>query len=78
MKSEQSVRDIKGVGEKAEQCYHKMNIYTVADLLEHYPRAYDEWKPIQPIDSVEEGMTVAVEGTLRERPQMKSRGDLRF
>ena len=42
MKLEQSVRDIKGVGEKAEQCYHKMNIYTVADLLEHYPRAYDE------------------------------------
>lgn len=78
MKSEQSVRDIKGVGEKAEQCYHKMNIYTVADLLEHYPRAYDEWKPIQPIDGVGEGMTVAVEGTLRERPQMKLKGRLKI
>ena len=78
MKLEQSVRDIKGVGEKAEQCYHKMNIYTVADLLEHYPRAYDEWKPIQSIDGVEEGMTVAVEGTLRERPQMKSKGRLKI
>ena len=78
MKLEQSIRSIKGVGEKAEQCFHKMNIYRIEDLLEHYPRAYDEWKPIQLIDSVEEGMTVAVEGTLLARPQMKTRGKLKI
>ena len=47
-----SVRNIKGVGEKAEQCLNKMNIYSIADLLEHYPRDYDEFKPLQPISSV--------------------------
>lgn len=78
MKLEQSIRSIKGVGEKAEQCYHKMNINSVADLLEHYPRAYDECKPIQPIDSLEEGTTVAVEGTLLARPQMQMRGRLKI
>ena len=26
-----SVRKIKGVGEKAEQCLNKMNIYSIAD-----------------------------------------------
>ena len=78
MKSNQSIRCIKGVGEKAEQCFHKMNIFHIADLLEHYPRAYDEFRPIQSIDSVEEGMTVAVEGSLLARPQMKTRGSLKI
>lgn len=73
-----SVRKIKGVGEKAEQCLNKMNIYSIADLLEHYPRDYDEFKPIQPIASVSEGETVAVEGSLCARPQMKVRGSLKI
>lgn len=73
-----SVRKIKGVGEKAEQCLNKMNIYNIADLLEHYPRDYDEFKPIQPIASVSEGETVAVEGSLCARPQMKVRGRLKI
>ena len=73
-----SVRKIKGVGEKAEQCLNKMNIYSIADLLEHYPRDYDEFKPIQPIASVSEGETVAVEGSLCVRPQMKVRGSLKI
>ena len=73
-----SVRRIKGIGEKAEQCLNKMNIYNVADLLEHYPRDYDEFKPVQPIASVAEGETVAVEGSLCARPQMKVRGRLKI
>ena len=76
MKLEDSVRKIKGVGEKAEQCYHKMNLYSISDLIEHYPRAYDECKPIQSIHSVEEGQVVALEGNLMARPQIKTRGRL--
>lgn len=78
MKLEQSIRCIKGIGEKAEQSYHKMNIFQVADLLEHYPRSYDECKPIQQIESIEEGTVVAVEGSILARPQMKSRGRLKI
>lgn len=73
-----SVRKIKGVGEKAEQCLNKMNIYNIADLLEHYPRDYDEFKPIQAISSVTEGEMAAVEGSLCARPQMKVRGRLKI
>lgn len=73
-----SVRKIKGVGEKAEQCLNKMNIYNIADLLEHYPRDYDEFKPIQAISSVAEGEMAAVEGSLCARPQMKVRGRLKI
>lgn len=73
-----SVRKIKGVGEKAEQCLNKMNIYNIVDLLEHYPRDYDEFKPIQAISSVAEGEMAAVEGSLCARPQMKVRGRLKI
>ncbi len=78
MKLTDSVRTIKGIGEKVEQCMNKLNIYSVADLLEHFPRGYDEVKPIQPISTVEEGVVVAVEGSLLARPQMKTKGRLKI
>lgn len=78
MQRSDSVRKIKGVGEKAEQCLNKLNIYTVEDLLEHYPRSYDEFKPIRPISSLEEGEVAAVEGSLLARPQMKVHGRLKI
>ncbi|MBO5487747.1 MAG: DEAD/DEAH box helicase, partial [Eubacterium sp.] len=78
MQRSDSVREIKGVGEKAEKCLNKLNIYTVEDLLEHYPRSYDEFKPICPIASLQEGEVVAVEGSLSARPQMKIQGRLKI
>ena len=69
-----SVRTIKGVGEKAQKCLEKLKIETVGDLLEHYPRNYDEFKPIIPIAQATEGDIVAVEGSMLARPQMKQRG----
>lgn len=73
-----SVRSIKGIGEKAEKCLNKLNIYTVGDLLEHYPRDYDIFSPIQEIASIQEGEIVALEGTLAGRPEMKTRGSLKI
>ena len=73
-----SVRNIKGIGEKAEKCLNKLNIYTVGDLLEHYPRGYDEFKPIKPTAQLEEGEVAAVEGTLLASPQMKTAGRLKI
>lgn len=73
-----SVRSIKGIGEKAEKCLNKLNIYTVGDLLEHYPRDYDIFSPIQEIASIQEGEIVALEGTLAGRPEMKTRGGLKI
>ena len=73
-----SVRKIKGIGEKAEQCLNKLNIYTIGQLLEHYPRDYDEFRPLQPIASVREGEVAAVEGCLMARPKMSTHGSLKI
>ena len=61
MQTTDSVRSVKGVGEKAEQNLHKLKIETVGELLEHYPRNYDEIKPVYPIEALEEGDIAAVE-----------------
>ena len=34
------LRDIKGVGAKTEELFHKIGVYTVGDILLHYPRTY--------------------------------------
>ncbi len=79
MRQTDSVRQIKGVGEKAEKCLAKLGIYTVGDLLHHIPRSYDEYKPISPIENVREGDgMVAIEGVLTARPELKKRGHLQI
>ena len=40
MKTEQSIMDLKGIGEKNAALFHKLNIETVGDLLFHLPREY--------------------------------------
>ena len=35
---------LKGIGEKTASLYHKLNIYSVDDLIKHYPRDYEEWR----------------------------------
>ena len=72
MKYCDSVRRIKGVGEKAEACFHKLNIWEVGDLLEHYPRDYDEFHDVVPVKELEEGKRMAVEGVLRRKPSVKN------
>lgn len=66
-----SIRKIKGIGEQAEKKFHKLNIETVGDLLEHYPREYDIFRPISKISMLQEGEVSAVEGCLKGSPSVK-------
>lgn len=66
-----SIRKIKGIGEQAEKKFHKLNIETVGDLLEHYPREYDIFHPICKISMLQEGEISAVEGCLKGSPSVK-------
>ena len=52
MRYEDSIRQIKGVGEKAEQRFHKLDIWNVGDLLEHYPCEYDDFHDLVKIADV--------------------------
>jgi ATP-dependent DNA helicase RecG len=62
---------IKGIGEKSEKSFHKLGIETVQDLLEHYPRGYEEFERPIPIASMKEGTTAAIEASLVMTPKVK-------
>ena len=42
MREQESIRTIKGIGEKTEKLLTKLGITTVGDFLRYYPSEYDE------------------------------------
>ena len=52
-KLDSDIKYLKGVGPKRAECYQKLGISTVADLLSHYPRSYlDFSSPVSINDAV--------------------------
>lgn len=70
MKSSDSIRTIKGIGEKSEKLFAKIGVTNVGELISYYPREYDIFTKIQPISSVKEGETVVLEGSFAAKPHM--------
>ncbi|MBP3609406.1 MAG: ATP-dependent DNA helicase RecG [Lachnospiraceae bacterium] len=66
-----SIREIKGVGEKSEKLFSKLGIYTAENLLQYYPREYEIVEPIRPISEVQEGHIVVIYGSLLNQPKLK-------
>ena len=56
----QSLRTLKGVGEKTEKLFWKVGIYDTDDLLHYYPRNYDEYETPVDIAELKEGTVQAV------------------
>ena len=56
----QSLRILKGVGEKTEKLFWKVGIYDTDDLLHYYPRNYDEYETPVDIAELKEGTVQAV------------------
>lgn len=73
-----SVVKVKGVGAKAQEKMAKLGIYTVGDLLEHYPRNYDVYQPIRTIRELVEGEVSAIEGVLDGTPKVKKIRNLKI
>ncbi len=54
------LRELKGVGEKTEKLYQKLNIQDTDDLLRYYPRTYDSFEDPIPVSELKEGTLAAV------------------
>lgn len=70
MTEETPIREIKGIGEKTEKLFEKLNIYTAGDLLRYYPRGYDVYEEPVPVSEVEEGKVCTVTGAIFGRVQV--------
>lgn len=57
---------LKGVGPKRAKMLENLNIFTMYDLLTHYPRTYEDWSKITPIINLEVDSQYVIVGTLSE------------
>lgn len=74
MKLDSSITEIKGIGSKTEKLMNKIGVYTVRDILLHYPRDYVKFKePVKPVEIPSEG-TYAVVGKVMSMPILKRAG----
>lgn len=71
MEASDKINVIKGIGEKTQKLFQKLDIETVQELLEHYPRGYEVFDNPIMIASLSEGMTVSIEASLMTAPKSK-------
>ena len=43
---------LKGIGAKTEQLFHNLGVYTIGDILLHYPKDYDKMPPVTPLSEI--------------------------
>lgn len=65
------VNRIKGVGEKTAALFGKINVYTVDDLIRHYPRDYETYGAPVSILETSPGSVQAVYGQITAIPNVK-------
>lgn len=58
------LREIKGIGEKTEQLFNKVGVYSANDLINYYPRAYDTFANPQNIEDSEIGEITSIDGVI--------------
>ena len=71
MNESESIRKLKGIGEKTEALFHKIGVYTIGDLLRYYPRDYDIFREPQVIGEIKDQEKAAVTGTITGSVEMK-------
>lgn len=63
------ITTLKGIGEKTAALYHKLDIFTVDDLIRHYPRDYEEWRDIVKIGELRADQVHAIHAMVISAPQ---------
>lgn len=71
----QSVTVLKGVGPKVAELLEKLDVSTMQDLLYLYPRRYDDYTQMKPIQQLQYGEQVTIIGTIWETRARRSRNN---
>ena len=70
MLNSQPISSLKGIGEKTAKLDEKLGVFTIADLLSDYPRAYDTFEPPVPVGNLMEDQVMAVCASLTKAPDL--------
>lgn len=74
MKLTDSIIELKGIGEKTAELFHKLDINTIYDLIHAFPRDYDEIKDASNISELQTGEMAIIYGSIvRVKPLKKVR-----
>ena len=79
MELSSGIGTIKGIGAKTEELFHKIGVYTLGDILLHYPKDYNKLPEITPLAELPdkfqtgtEGITAALAVHIQKTPFVKS------
>ena len=68
----ESIRTLKGIGEKTGKLFEKLGVFTVADLLTYYPRAYQTYEAPVSVGQLVPDTTAAVAGILNRSASVRT------
>ena len=66
-----SIKTIKGIGDKTAAAMSKLGIYTVSDLLMYYPRTYISYEDPVDIENLQTGMRQSVRVMINSRVEVR-------
>ncbi len=69
-----SLRSLKGIGEKTEQAFARVGVTNIQELLQYYPREYDAYTQPVKAGEVSAGSKIAVSGQISGRPVVRTFG----
>ena len=58
------IEKLKGVGPKRAEQFNRLGVFSVGQLINHYPRAYENWSDVTDIADVPDGATVCIRATV--------------
>jgi ATP-dependent DNA helicase RecG len=68
------IRYVKGVGQRYEQIFHRLNVRTAQDLLYHFPRRYDDRRRFTRIAEMQPGDVGTLRGRVLSAENVRPRG----
>lgn len=71
MERNSPLQELKGIGAKTEELFHKLGVYTVGDILLHYPRTYVQFPAAKQAEETADGETAAVMGRVLKTPVVR-------
>lgn len=69
MQLKSDIKYVKGVGPTRAEAFYKLSVPSVGALLRYYPRAYEDWSKIVPIQEMPENELCCIRGTVCHAPQ---------
>lgn len=70
MELNQNIGEIKNIGEQRLKKLNKLGIFTVKDLIEYFPRDYDDRSKVTKINELELNKVITVKGRVVAKPEV--------